>query len=289
MDKALLEKVLAQQQNEINEHYVYQALAELAEEPENKKTLSAIAQEEYEHYLFWKKITGKELTPEKHIINRYKRLAKIFGLSFALRLMEKGEKNAGSFYASITKEFPEAEKIQQDEEAHEDKLIAILNDYRLIYAGAIVLGLNDALVEFTGTLAGLTFAFSNNQIIGITGLIMGVAASLSMAASGYLASKEDMHEETNPVTSALYTGGAYIVTVTLLVLPYLLQDNPWVALGMMLLVTLLIIASYTYYISIAKNISFKKRFIEMSLISIGVAIISFGIGTLIKSLFNIEV
>jgi VIT1/CCC1 family predicted Fe2+/Mn2+ transporter len=203
--------------------------------------------------------------------------------------MEKGESEASAFYASIAKEFPEVKKIQSDEESHEDKLIGILNDYRLLYAGAIVLGLNDALVEFTGTLAGLTFAFSNNKIIGITGLIMGVAASLSMAASGYLASKEDLHEETNPIISAIYTGSAYILTVTLLALPYLLQPNPYIALVLMLLITISIIALYTFYISIAKNLSFKKRFLEMSLISISVSIISFGIGTLIKNAFHIDV
>ncbi len=187
----------------------------------------------------------------------------------------------------MAREFPEVQKIQADEESHEDKLIEILNDYRLLYAGAIVLGLNDALVEFTGTLAGLTFAFSNNQIIGITGLIMGVAASLSMAASGYLSSKEDLHEGTNPLTSAVYTGSAYIFTVTMLAIPYLLQPNPYLALTLMLIITVSIIALYTFYISIAKNLSFKKRFLEMSLISISVSIISFGIGTLIKNAFNI--
>ena len=289
MNKALFQKVLNQQQNEINEHFVYKLLAEKAEDEENKKILNQIAEEEYEHYLFWKSITKKELEPKKSVIKKFEVLANIFGLSFALRLMEKGEEEAGNFYASIAKEFPEVKKIQADEESHEDKLIGILNDYRLLYAGAIVLGLNDALVEFTGTLAGLTFAFSNNKIIGITGLIMGVAASLSMAALGYLASKEDMHEETTPITSAIYTGTAYIFTVTLLALPYLLQPNPYLALALMLLITVLIIALYTFYISIAKNLSFKRRFLEMSIISISVSVISFGIGTIIKNTFNIDV
>lgn len=284
-----IDQIYKQQQHELTEHAIYLELADLAEDEENAKILREIGAQELEHYEFWKTVTGKEAKPNKRRIRKYKRLAKIFGLSFALRLMEQGEVDASEFYNSISAMHPEALRIKQDEEEHEQRLIGILNDYRLTYAGAIVLGLNDALVEFTGTLAGLTFAFGNNIIVGSTGLVMGVAASLSMAASGYLASKEDEQEETNPITSAIYTGSTYMITVVFLVLPYFLLKNVYVALGIMLAVTIGIIASYTYYISVAKAISFKKRFLEMALISIGVAIISFGIGMLIKYVFGVEV
>ncbi|MCB0495072.1 MAG: hypothetical protein KDC79_02965 [Cyclobacteriaceae bacterium] len=284
-----MDKIFKQQKHELTEHYIYMELASLTKDEENKKILSEIGEQELEHYEFWKTVTGKEAEPDQKRIRKYKRLAKTFGLSFALRLMERGEADASEFYDSISGVHPEALRIKQDEENHEEKLIGILNDYRLNYAGAIVLGLNDALVEFTGTLAGLTFAFANNLIIGSTGLVMGVAASLSMAASGYLASREDEVEETNPITSAIYTGSAYIITVVFLVLPYFLLSNPYMAMGIMMAVTIAIIASYTYYISVAKAISFKKRFVEMALISIGVAIISFGIGYLIKHVFGVDV
>lgn len=282
-----MDKILKQQQHEITEHFVYTKLAQLSDNEDNKAILLEIANQELEHYQFWKGITGKEIKPIKSTISKHIFLAKVFGLSFSLRLLEAGEVKASLFYDSISKQYPQALKIKEDELQHEQKLIDILFDYRLTYAGAIVLGLNDALVEFTGTLAGLTFAFQDNMIIGTTGLVMGVAASLSMAASGYLSSREDNHDETNPITSALYTGIAYLITVALLVFPYLIQDNPYLALGAMLIITVIIIALYTWYISIAKNIKFKRRFIEMAAISIGVAAISFGIGMFIKHFFNI--
>lgn len=284
-----IEKIYQQQKLELTDHFIYLELAGLTEDKENAKILREIAAQELEHYYFWKNVTGKEAIPDQRRIKKYRHLAKTFGLSFALRFMEQREVVASEFYDSISESYPEALRVKQDEEKHEERLIGILNDYRLTYAGAIVLGLNDALVEFTGTLAGLTFAFANNLIVGSTGLVMGVAASLSMAASGYLASKEDNQEETNPVTSAIYTGSAYIITVVFLVLPYFLLSNPYLALGIMLVITIGIIASYTYYISVAKAISFKKRFVEMALISLGVAVISFGIGMLIKHVFGIEV
>ncbi len=284
-----MEELYQQQQHEITEYHIYKQLAALSQDEKNTGILNEIAGQELAHYHVWREITGKEARPNQRKIRKYIRLAKIFGLSFALRLMEKGEVDATTFYGSIAGRYPQALAIKEDEEEHEQKLIGILNDERLNYAGAIVLGLNDALVEFTGTLAGLTFAFANNLIVGSTGLVMGVAASLSMAASGYLASREEDVDDTNPVTSAIYTGSAYILTVVFLVLPYFLLSNPYLALGIMLIVTIFIIAGYTYYISVAKNISFRKRFVEMALISLGVAVISFGIGMLIKVVFKVEV
>ena len=202
-----------------------------------------------------------------------------------------GEDEAGKFYASIKDKYEGVAQIEEDELQHEQKLIAILNDSRLNYAGSVVLGLNDALVEFTGTLAGLTFAFNNNKIVGATGLVMGFAASLSMAASGYLSSKEneETNENINPITASIYTGVSYLLTVAFLVSPYLIQDNPYIALALMLIVTVLIIAGYTYYISVAKAVSFKSRFTQMAAISLGVAAISFGVGLLIKHVFGVDV
>lgn len=285
-----MDKIYQQQTNEITEHFIYAELAKISPDEKNTKILNEISSQELEHYNFWKSITKKEAKPNQWKIKKHIFLAKTLGLSFSLRLLEMGEIEAGNFYQSIAHEYPEALEIREDELQHEQKLIAILNDYRLIYAGSIVLGLNDALVEFTGTLAGLTFAFNNNKIVGATGLVMGVAASLSMAASGYLASKEDEEkEDVNPITAAIYTGASYIITVAFLVIPYLVQDDPFIALGSMLMITVLIIAAYTYYISIAKAISFKRRFVEMALISLGVAAISFGIGTAIKHIFGVEI
>ena len=59
------------------------------------------------------------------------------------------------------------------------------------YTGSIVLGLNDALVELTGALAGLTLALQDTKLIALTGSITGIAAALSMGASEYLSTKSE--------------------------------------------------------------------------------------------------
>ena len=282
---------LAQQKAEITEHHVYARLAELSKDEKNSALLMDISDDELRHYHTWKNITGQELSPNRLKVFWYVMLARLFGLSFALKLMESGEVHAQEFYEKAAEKHPEVSKIAMDEEEHEKELIGILNDKRLSYVGAIVLGLNDALVELTGTLVGLSFAFSDNLVIGVTGLIMGIAAALSMAASGYLASQEeDEKEDINPVTAAIYTGVAYLITVVLLVFPYfLVTSSPKIAMVIMLGMTLLIIATYNYYISVAKEVNFKKRFLTMALISLGVAAISFGIGFLAKSWLGVSI
>ena len=285
-----MDKIKQQQINEITEYFIYTELAKLSTNKKNIKTLNEIAKQELGHYKFWGNITKREEKPNQWRIKKYIWLAKIFGLSFSLRLMEMGEDEASKFYAPLRDKYPDVASIEEEELQHEQKLIGILNDTRLNYVGSIVLGLNDALVEFTGTLAGLTFAFSNNKIVGATGLVMGIAASLSMAASGYLSSQEEeQNENINPTTAAIYTGFSYLITVAFLVIPYLIQDNPYIALGSMLTVTVLIIAGYTYYVSVAKAVSFKRRFLQMAVISLGVSAISFGIGMLIKQVFGVNV
>ena len=71
--------------------------------------------------------------------------------------------------------------IADDEERHETELIGLLKDERLDNMGSIALGLNDALVELTGALAGFTFAIGAPEKVAKLGLITGFAAAMSSA------------------------------------------------------------------------------------------------------------
>jgi len=183
---------------------------------------------------------------------------------------------------------PELPQMLANEEAHERELITLLDEERLKYVGSVVLGLNDALVEFTGTLAGLTFAIQNARIIAVAGLIMGVAASLSMGASEYLSRRSD-DSPADPFRAAVYTGATYIVTVALLILPFLVLASPYLALAFTLAGAVLVIFLFTFYISVAKDLPFWRRFAEMTAISLGIAAISFVIGLVIRVFLNVNV
>lgn len=286
-DKNAISDFLFFQEDEITSSIVYAKLAHIVKDSENKKTLLQIAAEEKAHYEILKRHTGKEVAPNRWRIFKYYWLARILGLTFAIKLMEKEEKDAQEVYARYP-EYPELEKLGRDEEVHEQKLIGLINEEKLEYMGSVVLGLNDALVEFTGALAGFTLALSNAPLIALTGSITGIAAALSMASSEYLSTKSEDGDSKHPVKAAVYTGIAYIITVVALVAPFIFIENVLVALGLMLIMALTIIALFNYYYAVARGESFKKRFLEMAILSFTVAGISFLIGYALKTLTGID-
>lgn len=282
-------RILKQQQNEINDYTVYTLLSKKTKNDENKKIFSQIASEEKGHYEFWKHITKKELGPSRILVTFYIVLEAIFGTSFALKLLEGRESESADFYQELAKEYPEAENIYKQEKYHEITLVDMLNDKKLAYAGAIVLGMNDALVELTGTLSGIALAFDKSLIVGVTGAIMGIAASLSMAGSAYLEAKENEDASVAPLTYSLYTGISYILTTFLLVVPFFMFESIGIALAVMFAIAFLTIISYNFYVSVAKEQPFIKRTAQMLAITFGVAVISFGIGYFVKYYFGIEI
>jgi len=287
-EQKLTASLLALQKGEITEHHIYKKIAAIQKVAHNREVLERISQQELGHYAIWKRYTHQDVAPNTPRIWFYYLIARVFGITFAIKLMEGVEKRAQGYDKALFTQIPETREMLINEENHEKELIALVDEERLKYVGSVVLGLNDALVEFTGTLAGLTFAIQNTQIIAVAGLIMGVAASLSMGASEYLSRRSD-GGPTDPVKASVYTGFAYIVTVALLILPFLVLASPYIALAFTLLGAVGVIFLFTFYISVAKDLPFWKRFGEMLLISLGIAAISFVIGMLIRTVLNINV
>ena len=284
----LTDTILALQQGEITEHHIYKKIAAAQKDPHNREVLERIAQQELGHYEIWKRYTQQDVAPVTLRIWFYYLIARSFGMTFAIKLMEGVEKRAQGYDVALIDQVPEVRGILANEENHERELIALINEERLNYVGSVVLGLNDALIEFTGTLAGLTFAIQNTQIIAVVGLVMGVAASLSMGASEYLSQRSD-GGPADPVKASVYTGVAYIITVALLILPFLLFSSPFIALMLTLFAAIAVIFFFTFYVSVAKDLPFYRRFAEMAAISLGIAGISFLIGIAIRSVLNVNV
>lgn len=282
-----IEQIKELQQEEINGYHTYSRLAKMVKDESNAIILERIAKEEKKHYALWKTYTKIDLKPNNSKIFFFFWVSKLFGLTFGIRLMELGEENVQKIYSKLKSVIPEAGQVLADEEEHEDELLDMLDEDALRYAGSVVLGLNDALVELTGALAGLTFAFQNTQLIALAGLITGISASFSMAASEYLSQKSEGGEQ-DPLRSAVYTGIAYIITVFLLILPFLVLNNYMVSLGWTLVNAILIIALFNYYISVARGYNFRRRFFEMAAISLGVALFSFILGNFIRGWLRVD-
>lgn len=286
---AALSIIKKMQQNELTESVIYERIAKFAKGEENRQTLLRLSREERAHYEIWKKYTGIEMQPQKAKVLKFSLLARLFGFTFAVKLMERGEENAQDEYAILAEEVAESVHIRRQEEEHEAALLGMLDEERLQYVGSMVLGLNDALVELTGSLAGFTFALQNTRLIALSGLIIGISATFSMASSEFLAARSEGRSDA--LKSCTYTGIAYLITVVLLIAPYLIFDSSQyiAALICMLAVVVLIIAGFTYYTSVAQDQPFKSRFLEMAVISIGVAVISFVVGILAKKFLGVDI
>ena len=276
------------QKNEITEHHIYKKLSGTVRGVKNRRILSQIADDEIRHYNVWKTYTHQDISPSRIKVWFFTFISMLFGFTFGIKLMENGEKRAHFVYSRIPGSFKEVNGIIRDEEEHEQALLTLLDEERLQYSGSVVLGLNDALVELMGVLAGLTFALQNTKFVALTASITGIAAALSMAASSYLSTKSDP-EGKKPLVAAFYTGSAYIVTVFLLIVPYLFSNNLTLCLGVSFFVALIIIGFFNYYISVARDLPFKSRFLEMAGLSFTVAALSFLAGYAIRFAFGIVI
>ena len=277
------------QRDEITASIIYKNIAKREKNEKNKEVLLKISSEEHEHALLWERYLGEKAKPSRAKILCYGLMSILFGYTFVIKLMEKNEYQGIEDMRLLQDKISNINDIIAQEKAHEAALIDLLDEERLKYVGAMVLGLNDALVELTGTIAGLTLALANTRLVALAGIITGISATLSMAASNYLAERASGNDKA--LKASVYTGIAYLITVVLLVAPYLIypQDMYLAALFTMLAIMILIIFIFNYYVSVAKSLPFFKRFGEMAGISLGVAIISFVIGLLARHFLNIDI
>jgi VIT1/CCC1 family predicted Fe2+/Mn2+ transporter len=279
--------LLRAQRNEITAHHAYRRLAAMARTERNREVLQRIADDELRHYDMWRGRSGLDVRPDWVMVWAFVIAVRTLGVTFGVKMLERGEARAQVDYEALAEHVPEAREVLAEEADHEKVLFDMLDDAVLANVGSIVLGLNDALVELTGALAGLSFAFQDARLVALSGLITGIAASFSMAASEFLSQRAEGAEGAGK--SALYTGLAYIVTVALLVGPFLVLADYRVCLAVSLVLAVLVILVFTFYLSVARGFDFRRRFLEMAGISLGVAAISFGIGVVVKSVLGVEI
>lgn len=159
--------------------------------------------------------------------------------------------------------------------------------------GSIVLGISDALIEMTGVLAGLTFALKDLKLVALSGLVTGIAASLSMGASEFL-SKRAESRDSLPIKAAFYTLASYLFVVILLISPYLLIEQgrfglePQIlSLSLTLCMGVFVVAGFNKWISVKQNQPFFSRFLEMLGILAIVTAVSYAIGMGLASVIDI--
>ncbi|MEE3315602.1 MAG: VIT1/CCC1 family protein [Candidatus Thermoplasmatota archaeon] len=293
MEEERRSRLLKLQRMEATEAEVYRRLARMQKDPVNRSILEGISLEEERHETVIAGITGEEVRADMRKVRRQIMLARMFGFTFSVKMMEATEQDAAAEYRALG-----LDDIADEEEAHEENMIGMLDEERLRYSGSVVLGMSDALVELTGALAGLTFALQSLNLVALAGLVTGIAAAFSMGASEYLSSRAEKKSE-SAVKAAFFTWISYLITVLLLVSPYLLfnADSPDFqgleahvqALLCTFAIGLLIVAVFNFYVSVVEEVSFSSRFMEMTGILGVVSLISYGIGIALRGLLGVEV
>jgi len=286
-DAKTLKLILKAQQIKCEEYFICKHLADVIRGEKNKKILKHIAEEELEQQNLCHYYTGCTVKPGRFTIWLYYIIARLFGVTFGLKMIKRREKRVQAAYRELAKEIPEAEPFLRDEEKMNREMFKLIDDERLEYSSDIVRGLEVALIEISGSLAGFTLALQDHDLILLAGIIIGVTSILTITATEYLAVKSST-EIKHPLKSAFYAGLANLATVITLLLPYILFNNIYLSLFVMILAAVIVVYFISFYLSVSKDTSFKKLFFEMTGISLGIAALAFGIGLLAREVLNIH-
>ena len=278
--------------DEYADHLLYRDLASREKDPHNREILIKLADQEYGHYLFWKKfLPSYEPVVSAFFLSRFCLMRRLFGLTFTIKFLERHEHVVIEEYKKVAAELLgedklELEKIINDEKEHENFFIGQIQETIIKYIGFIALGLADAIVEITGVHAGFLGVTSSTLFAGISGLIVGFSAAISMGSAAYLQAKQDPHR--SPWVSAVTTGISYILSVIMLAIPYFLTKNMGSAFLFSIFVGMFLIALLTFYSAVVFDRRFLRDFLETVGLMLATAAATFLLGTFLGKAFGIR-
>jgi len=290
-DDAGMALALKAQRNEITEYHVYRRLSGASRNVKNKKILKHIAEDELKHYSFWKTRTHQNVAPNRVKIWVFYLAAVVFGITFAMKLMEKGEAMAQVNYGLMSGEVPTLDAVIKDESQHESLLVDLVDEDHLHYVGSILKGLNSAVVELVGALAGLTLVFRDSNLISVAGMVAGIAMTMSLVGTDYLGARTDslFREKRSDnfrsyLKGPLYSGSTSLAVAFFLTAPFLFFENKFVSLALTITIALIAIFLFNFYVSVTRDVSFVAKVREMTVISLSTAALAF-IGGYLMRLF----
>lgn len=277
-------------QNEYRDYAIYRALAARETVPAFKRILEELVEHERGDFEFWRRLAPpREYRLGPGELLKLRAMRRLLGLTFTAKYLERYEQRAIRDYRRFleTAEGEMRARVQailDHETYHETALINKIQEERVKFLGSIVLGINDGLIELTGALTGFTFALRDARLVALFGLVTGISATLSMASSAYMQARHEPGKD--PRKASIYTGVSYLFVVSLLVLPFLAIPRPFAALGCMMAMTVVLIAAFSGYASVLFERNFRRQFNEMLVFSLGVAVIAFGLGTVVRRLLG---
>ncbi len=196
----ILEKAKKFYIGEINDHIMYKTLADEEKDQYLKENLYKISEMELNHAQFWKSFIEKrggkvpEVKPNKFKISVIKLIRKVFNPVVIVSFLELGEAGGAKEYFEFLRtenlepeEYESLKNIILDELEHETFFEKEAENFGISNIRDFVLGMNDGLVEILGAVTGLSAVYlTNPMVVGVSGLIVGIAGSLSMGIGAYI-------------------------------------------------------------------------------------------------------
>lgn len=304
--------------DEYTDHFVYTYLMRKTRNEGLRSLLEEFVKKEEKHMEVWESLLNEENifpTAPSLVLPRamaFRSLGRLFGTPFMVKLLERNEENGLGAYEKAHKArvfnargMRALEWIMRDERVHEKKLLERITSYEsnLDYIKAIILGLNDGLVEILAAVAGLAALATGSTVVVIGGIIVGISGTLSMAGGAYLAFKsqnivsEAVEEDsgkkeekrTDPLRDAYYTGLFYFLGALVPILPFLFGATSYYGIALSILLDAIVLVIASIVIGVISGTSIKRRIFEMLVISIGAAMITIAVGTFARVYLHIAI
>lgn len=187
-------------EDEYKDSILYAYLGNSEKDPKLREEFLRLSKIESNHARFWHEFLIKRgRTPKKPKINKInlffvKLLRKLLGPGIIVSLLEMGENSAIQKYFNFLTKYQLSEeerkilsKVILDELEHERFFHESKKRFHTENIRDFVLGMNDGLVELLGAVTGLSAVYLHNpRVVGISGLIVGVAGALSMGIGAFI-------------------------------------------------------------------------------------------------------
>ncbi|GBC71512.1 hypothetical protein HRbin02_01297 [Candidatus Calditenuaceae archaeon HR02] len=278
--------------DEFSDYLIYKSLAEVERDASRREILSNLSKKEYEHYMFWLQLTNYQPKPPSGVrIGLMVVLRRLLGLVFIARLLERHERSVVRWYRELSDALPAKERetlfhIMREEEEQERMLIGQIEETVIKYLGYVVLGLADAIIELSGVHAGFLGATNVTILAGMAGIVVGFAASISMAVAVYLQAKQT--PTIVPFKAAILTGITYVSTVILQALPFFLTSDIFTAFTASIAVSITLIAGFTYYGAVVRDADARREIITNVALTLGTAAATYLFGELLSTWLGIK-
>ncbi|ASJ09169.1 rubrerythrin family protein [Thermococcus siculi] len=188
--------------DEYADSVLYAQLAKMEKDERIKEEFLRLSNIESKHARFWygflKNHGGEIPRPKVRGLSVFsiKLLRRLLGPGAVASILEMGENSAiGKYFRYLTtyadrftpQEFEDIKGVILDELEHEKFFYESKKRFHVENIRDFVLGMNDGLVEILGAVTGLSAVYPDNpQLVGISGLIVGVAGALSMAIGAFI-------------------------------------------------------------------------------------------------------